>query len=108
MKRLFALFSVLIIIIASMTVGLATVYAHNTQTQPTEIVLLKDIEEIRSGHDLSDVSERREVLKDILLSMGIDDEWAERFAQCAPERAVDGIVNAEEIGGITKSFSDGK
>lgn len=108
MKRLFALFSVLIIIIASMTVGLATVYAHNTQAQPTEIVLLKDIEEIRSGHDLSDVSERREVLKDILLSMGIDDELAERFAQCAPERAVDGIVNAEEIGGTTKTFSNMK
>ena len=108
MKRLFALFFVSIIIIASMTVGLATVFAHNTQTQPTEIVLLKDIEEIRSGHDLSDATEKREVLKDILLSMGIDDAWAERFAQCAPEQAVDGIVNAEEIGGITKIFSNTK
>lgn len=40
--------------------------------------------------------------------MGIDDEWAERFAQYAPEQAVDGIVNAEEIGGTTKIFSNTK
>ena len=108
MKKMFVLFTALILIIATMTVWMATAYSQTTQVQTANVFLMNDIEEIRSGHDLSDASEQREVFKDLLLYMGIDEVWAERFAQYAPEQAVDGIVNAEEIGGTTKTFSNTK
>lgn len=108
MKRLFVLFTVLLIIIATMTVGMASVYTDNKQHQPSKIILLTDdIETIRSGRDLSDTAEKREVFKDILLCMGFDEDTAEKYAQHSPEQAVNGIVNAKQIGGAIKDISDG-
>lgn len=104
MKKALFLFSTLLISIFAAVIGVASAYAHPSEIQQSEIIIVKDIGELRNNFNLSDATEKRECFKELLICAGTSEKLAEKAAQIVSEDLVDGIVNAEEIGGASKTF----
>lgn len=104
MKKVIILFCALIMMISTTSIGIASVYAKADANEETELLVVKDIEILRSKFDLSNTADKREFFKELLICAGTSEDFAEKAAQFAPEDIVDGIANAEQIGGASKTF----
>lgn len=104
MKKALIIFSTLLIAFSATVIGMASAYAKPSEIQQSEIIIVKDIGELRNNFNLSDATEKRECFKELLICAGTSEKFAEIAAQIASDDLVDGIVNAEEIGGASKTF----